>query len=171
MSLMFDLVSGKSHCYAPTSPVLLILGIAPPSETPQVSPRQAAAAKAATEAARLQPATGRGSGLGSTVSHSEVPMIRQVAAESSAPSSASEASIIRCRAQNGCNVLFSACSWTSRQMSGLLCIVSHSQVLMIHSMAAESSAPLSALEASVIRYTTPNSLPYNVTDSKTGVRI
>ena len=73
----------------------VVAGPAPPGETPQVSPRQLAAAQQAS--AKQTPATAR-SVQASTSVHAEVPLIRQVAPESSGTSlqpSTSGASIIR----------------------------------------------------------------------------
>lgn len=77
----------------------VLAGPAPPGETPQVSPRQLAAAQQAS--AKQQTSASANNAEVSTSGkalHAEVPMIRQVAPESSSPSlqpSTSEASIIR----------------------------------------------------------------------------
>lgn len=75
----------------------MLAGPALPADTPQVSPRQLAAAQKAS-ATRHASATGRGSEASIPAAHAEVPMIRQVAPESSSTSlqpSTSGASIIR----------------------------------------------------------------------------
>ncbi|KAL3151433.1 FGFR1 oncoprotein partner [Trebouxia sp. C0009 RCD-2024] len=80
---------GSSPTPSPTGPAL-------PADTPQVSPRQLAAAQKAS-ATRHASATGRGSEASIPAAHAEVPMIRQVAPESSSTSlqpSTSGASII-----------------------------------------------------------------------------
>lgn len=77
----------------------VLAGPAPPGETPQVSPRQLAAAQQASAKPQTS-ASARSAEVATSgpAPHAEVPMIRQVAPESSSPSlqpSTSEASIIR----------------------------------------------------------------------------
>lgn len=91
-----QLGSTSPHSISPvTSPSPPPLGPAAPGETPQVSPRQpvlsagtGAAAAAHTSPANQGAASTRGSSAhdATSSSHTEVPMIRQIAPESSAPS-------------------------------------------------------------------------------------